>query len=59
MKSDDSTREKDLRVNFKQTSKNHWYCEFSVKADTIEELKAKSQQLRDYAVAQVNKLNGG
>ena len=57
MEKNDSTEEKTMRVNFKQTAKGYWYAEFSAKADTIEEVEAKVKELRALALNQVKDMN--
>lgn len=57
MEKSDSTEEKNMRLNFKQTAKGIYYAEWTIRANTIEELKARNEQVRDYALEELKKLN--
>ena len=48
-----------FRVNMKQTSKGEWYCEFTVRADKLDELKTKFSETKEFVVSEVKKLNDG
>lgn len=52
------TTEQNLRVNFKQTSKGFFYCEWTVRADTIENLKKRNEELKKYILMELDILNG-
>ena len=47
------------RVNMKQTSKGDWYAEMTCRADSIEDLKTKFEEMKVFVLAEVKKLNGG
>lgn len=52
------TTEKTYRINFKQTAKGMFYCEWTTRADDITELKTNNEKVRDLALAELKKLNG-
>ncbi len=57
MEENETTEEKSMRFAIKSTAKGFYYAEWTVRADTIEEIKAKSELLRDYALVELKKLN--
>lgn len=52
------TTEQNFRLNFKQTSKGFWYCELTVRADTMDLLKSRFEELKRYALLQLDVMNG-
>ena len=57
MEEEDSTEEKTMRFGIKSTAKGFYYADWTVRADSIEEIKAKSEELRQYALDELKKLN--
>jgi hypothetical protein len=55
----DSSQEKNMRLNIKQGAKGTFTGEFTVRADSIEELKARTDEMRDHMLSELKKLNGG
>jgi len=58
MENDGST-EKTFRLNFKQNSKREFYCEWTTRGNSIEELKENNKLIRDIALEEIKTLNGG
>jgi len=53
------TTEKTFRLNFKQNTKKEFFAEWTVRADTIEELKDNNKMVKDVALIELKTLNGG
>lgn len=53
------TTEQNLRISMKQTSKGFWYCEMTARGNTIDEIKQRFEELKKYALMQLDCLNGG
>jgi len=51
--------EASFRVNMKQTSKGDWYADMTCRADTMDELQAKFENMKVYVLSEIKKLNGG
>ena len=49
--------EANYRVNVKQTSKGDWYADMTCRANTIEELKKKFQEMKEFVTLEIKKLN--
>lgn len=50
--------ESKFRVNFKQSAKGSYQAEWTVRADTIEELKTLHEQCKNYVLLELDILNG-
>lgn len=50
-------REYAFRAGFKQTAKGLWYAEYTVRADTIDELKKSMEQVRREINLELEMLN--
>ena len=57
MEENNSTEEKSMRLGIKSTAKGFYYGEYTVRANTIEELKARSDELRVHMLDELKKLN--
>jgi len=53
-----NTSEQKFRVSFKQLAKGNFQAEWTVRADTIEELKTLTKQCKDYVLLELDILNG-
>ena len=54
-----NTSDKTFRLNFSQSAKGNYSAEWTVRADTIEELTQKNEEVKIYATEQLKILNGG
>ena len=59
MEKNETSQEPNMRLNIKQTAKGDFYGEYTVRADCIEELEARSKEVSDYMQKQLKELNGG
>jgi len=59
MEKNETSQEPNMRLNIKQTAKGDFYGEYTVRADSIEELEARSKEVSDYMLKQLKELNGG
>jgi len=57
MEQTESTQEQNMRLNIKQTSKGSYYCEFTARGNTIDEVKARIEELRGLDQEQLKILN--
>jgi hypothetical protein len=57
MEQTDTTEEKTFRLNFKQNSKGNFYAEWTCRSNSFDELKARNELIREYALDQLKKLN--
>ena len=53
------TSEKNFRLNFSQSAKGNFSAEWTCRADTIEELTSRTEEVKQYALEQLKILNGG
>lgn len=51
--------EKNFRINFSQTAKGVWNGEYTCRADTIEELTKRVEEVKKLALDQLKILNSG
>jgi len=51
--------EKTFRLSFKQSTKGVFTVDWSVRAETIEELQSLNKEVKQLALEQVKELNGG
>ena len=49
--------EKTYRVNYRQTAGGKWYADFTVRADGINELSDKTDQVQQEVIARLAVLN--
>lgn len=53
----EQSTEKNFRVNYKQSAKGTWTAEFTVRGDGINELKERSDMVREEVFTQLKLLN--
>ena len=51
-------REPTFRVSVKENTKHEWFGEVVVRSDSIEDLKSKFNEAKDFVVSELKKLNG-
>ena len=59
METNGTTQEPFMRINFSQNTKGMYFSEWTCRGNSIEEIKARNEQLRTYALEELKKLNGG
>ena len=52
------TSEKNFRLNFSQNTKGEFFADWTTRADTIEELAQRTEEVKQLALAQLEILNG-
>ena len=50
--------EASFRVSMKQLANKEYRAEFTVRSDSIEDLKSKFAEAKDFVVSELRKLNG-
>ena len=59
MEQTEQISEPTYRLNMKQNSKGDFYADMTVRADNIEELKTKFEEMKEFVLSELKKLNGG
>jgi len=59
METTEQLSEPSYRVGMKQTSKGDWYAEFTVRAETRDDLITKFNDAKTFVLEQLKELNGG
>lgn len=57
MENNQIVREHDFRVGYKQTAKGLWYAEFTIRADTLEDLEHNTLAVKNQVNKTLMKLN--
>ena len=58
METNGTTQEPFMRLNFSQNTKGMYFAEWTIRGNTIEEIKARNEELRNLALEELKKLNG-
>lgn len=57
MEQTETSQEKDYRLNIKQTAKGSFYAEWTIRGNSIEEIKSNNEALKTYVLEQLKTLN--
>lgn len=57
MEQTETSEEQFMRLNIKQNTKGSFYGEYTVRGNTIDEIKARSDQISGYMLDKLKQLN--